>query len=91
MHPSYDMLKVSYGPYYANPKPLDTTYYVVPTSKSFGYNALTHNIPTNERNYFSIVGAYPCSSTGMETTFQYRGCGSDQLQSNIPGCPPCSR
>lgn len=64
----FGTLNQSYAPSCANPKPLVPDYYIVPIDKSFGYEALTHQLPYGTTKYFGINGAYPSSCT----TFGYR-------------------
>jgi hypothetical protein len=49
--------------------------YIVPQDKTYGYDALTHQLPQRQAGYFNIEGAYqgPC------TTFAYRGCDKTSI------------
>jgi hypothetical protein len=67
---TYSNLISSYGKVSAEPKPIASNIYIVPQDKTYGYDALTHQLPQRQAGYFNIEGAYqgPC------TTFAYRGC-----------------
>lgn len=71
----FGTLSQSYAPNCADPKPLVSDYYIVPIDKSFGYDALTHQLPYRSTKYFAINGAYPSSCT----TFGYRKADADQI------------
>ncbi len=72
---TYSNLASSYGSVSADPKPIPSNTYIVPQDRSFGYEALTHQLPQRQNGYFSIDGAYqgPC------TTFAYRGCDQNVI------------
>ena len=65
---TFGTLNSSYGTNCATPKPLASDMYIVPVDKSFGYSALTHQLPYQSTKYFNIQGAYPSNCT----TFGYR-------------------
>ena len=72
---TYSNLVSSYGKVSADPLPIQSNIYIVPQDKSYGYDALTHQLPQRQTGYFNIEGAYqgPC------TTFAYRGCDQSTI------------
>lgn len=75
----FGTLSQSYSLDCATPQARVSDYYVVPIDKSFGYDALTHNLPPNSTKYFAIGGAYPPPCT----TFGVRQCaGNDIIRSS---------
>lgn len=76
---SFQSLQNSYTCIAATPTNLRHNAYIVPVDKSFGFSSLTHASPYNSTRYFGIGDAYS-NEEGACTTFAYRGCSSDQIQ-----------
>lgn len=72
---TFGTLQQSYSIDCAQPQARLSDYYIVPTDKSLGYNALTHSLPYGSTKYFGINGAYPASCT----TFGYRKASGNQI------------
>lgn len=75
---SFRTLESSYPGDVATPMNLRHNAYIVPQDKSFGFSSLTHQAPYNSTLYFDINNAY--SKPARCTSFVYRPCGSNQVQ-----------
>lgn len=76
---SFQSLENSYTCMAQPPTKIWNNAYIVPENKSLGFSSLTHAAPYNSTVYFDINNAY--SKTPECTTFAYRACSSNQLQS----------
>lgn len=75
---TFRSLKDSYAGHVATPMSFKHNSYIVPMNKSLGFSSLTHGVSYNPTKYFGIEKAY--STTDNCTTFGYRACSSDTIQ-----------